>query len=304
MKENLFKFNLYLGLLGLGISSLLLTLGSPFMKTWFYIFAWWSFILVIDSLNFRQSHFSPLSESVKDFITLAFISVFIWLVFELFNLRLRNWSYHGLPSSAFERWLGYFLAFATVAPALKELSIFYKNQLGGKKLALFKLQTTSVLLNIFTLVGMASILMPLIWPELFFPLVWIGFVFLIEPINYRLKNDSLLKDWENMDWGRFWSWLMAGLSAGILWELFNYWAGSHWEYTLPYFYFGKVFQMPALGYFGFLPFSFEVFAILTLLFSLKKKLSGKRFLQLVLCINFLIFSAICFMLIDKLTVIH
>ena len=282
----------------------MLILDSSFMKTWFYIFAWWSFILVIDSLNFRQSHSSPLSESVKDFIALAFISVFIWLVFELFNLRLKNWSYHDLPSSPFERWLGYFLAFATVAPALKELSIFYKNRLEGKKLALFRLQITPALLNIFTLVGMVFLLMPLIWPDLFFPLVWLSFVFLIEPINYRLKNDSLLKDWENMDWGRFWSWLLAGLSAGVPWELFNYWSGSHWEYTLPYFNFWKAFQMPALGYFGFLPFAFEVFAILTLIFSLKKKLSRKGLLQIVVCIHFLVFYAICFMLIDKFTVIH
>lgn len=304
MKEKLLKLNLYLGLFGIAVSSILLIQDSAFMKTWFYIFAWWSLILIIDSLNFRKSHSSPLSESVKDFVTLAFISVFIWLLFELFNLRLRNWSYHSLPSSPFERWLGYFLAFATVVPALKELSTFFQSRLEQKKMALFRVSMTPCFLKVLISFGIAALILPLSWPRFFFPLIWLSFLILVDPLNFRLKNDSLLKDFKNDDWIRFWSWILAGLSAGFLWESFNFWAGSHWEYHLPYFDFWKVFQMPVLGYFGFLPFALEVFALLSLILSLKNKLQGKPILQFVVCLLFLVFYVISFMYIDRFTVIH
>lgn len=303
MKERIVRFILYLGLSGLSVSVVLLVLDLSFMKTWFYIFAWWSFIFALDSLNFRQGSTSPLYESVKDFAMLAFFSVFIWLVFELFNLRLNNWSYHGLPDSKSERWLGYFLAYATVAPALKELSIFFGNKLKGKDLTLFRLRTTSSLPHVFSFAGAAILLLPIIWPGIFFPLVWLGFVFLVDPLNFRLKNDSLLKDLGDKNWSVFWSWILAGLSAGILWELFNFWAGSHWEYSLPYFDFGRVFQMPVLGYFGFLPFALEVYAILALMFYLMKKLSGRRSLQIAIYVLLLVFYVACFMLIDRFTMI-
>ena len=54
MKEKVFFLNLYAGLVVLALSGVLLFLGLPFMKTWFFCFAWWSFLLVLDGLNFRS----------------------------------------------------------------------------------------------------------------------------------------------------------------------------------------------------------------------------------------------------------
>ena len=138
MKERILRFNLYVGLFVFAISAILLSLQFSFMKTWFYCLAWWSFILVMDSLNFRIRKVSPLSESTKTFLFSAFISVFVWLIFELFNLRLKNWYYHDLPSQLFERWLGYFIAFASVIPAMREISYFIEGFLRKKSLSLFR----------------------------------------------------------------------------------------------------------------------------------------------------------------------
>ena len=126
MKEKVLRLNLYVGFLILVFSALLLILNVSFIKTWFYSFAWWSFILILDSINFRMTRSSLLSESFKIFIFTAFISVFVWLIFELFNLRVKNWTYHGLPSNIFERWSGYFIAFATVVTAKREIAIFFR----------------------------------------------------------------------------------------------------------------------------------------------------------------------------------
>jgi hypothetical protein len=304
MKEGILRFNLYAGLLILIISAILLSLNFPFIKTWFYCFAWWSFILVIDSLNFRIRKASPLSESAKTFLFSAFISVFVWLIFELFNLRLKNWSYHDLPSHLFERWLGYFIAFASVIPALREISYFIEGLQKKKSFALFRLKASPNFLKLCVSLGVLFIFLAIGWPGLFFPLIWLCFILLLEPLNYWLKNVTFLADLEGKNWTRIWSWILAGLAAGILWELWNFFAGSHWEYSLPYLNFWRVFQMPVFGYTGFMPFALEIYAFYQLFVWVQKELE-KRILKKTLFFVFLIFFYLgCFYLIDSYSLVQ
>jgi hypothetical protein len=294
--------NLYLGIGLLLFSILLLILDSSFMKTWFYIFGWWALIFIFDSLNFRLRNMSPLFRSPKKFVFMAFISVFVWLIFELFNLRLENWSYHDLPASLPIRWIGYFFAFATVLPALIELSELFSKVFKEKSLAKFDFVKKKVFLNGSVIFGILSLGLCLGFPRLFFPLAWLSFIFLLEPINYRMNNDSLFSDLEKGRAGRIYSWLAAGLAAGILWELLNFWSSSRWEYTLPYLNFGRIFQMPVFGYGGFLPFALEVFALWSFIQFMKKKIDRSLVLQIISMIFFLSIYAWIFHLMDVFTI--
>jgi hypothetical protein len=233
---------------------------------------------------------------------MAFISVFVWLIFELFNLRLENWSYHDLPASFSIRWIGYFFAFATVVPALMELSEMFLNLFKDKSLPKFEVVKKKSFLNGSVILGILSLGLCLVFPKLFFPLAWLGFIFLLEPINYRLNNDSLYSDLEKGRWGRIYSWLAAGFAAGILWELLNFWSNSRWEYTLPYLNFGRIFQMPLFGYGGFLPFALEVFALWSLIQFIKKKIDRSPVLQITSLILLLSLYAWIFHLMDIFTV--
>ncbi len=299
----IYRLNLYIGLGAMLLAIILLVFDVPFMKTWFYICAWWPLIIVLDSLNFRISGSSPLSDSPKKFVFAAFISIPVWLVFELFNLRLQNWSYHTLPPELPLRWLGYCLAFASVIPALLELAALFQSALKNKTISFFRLKTTPGFLNGYMLLGFLLLALSVLSPNLFFPLVWLGFIFLLEPVNYRLKIDSLLADAEKHCGNRILSWLLAGLVAGVLWESLNYWAGSHWEYTIPYLNFGKIFQMPVFGFGGFLPFAIEVFALYALLEFIRKKVQGKPALKATLVVLTLAFNALAFYLMDAYTLI-
>jgi hypothetical protein len=304
MKEKILRFNLYAGLLIFLIAAMLLILQNSFMKTWFYCFAWWSFILVVDSLNFRLRKASPLSESTKTFLFAAFISVFVWLIFELFNLRLKNWHYHDLPAFWFERWLGYFIAFASVIPALREISFFIEGFFKKKGIALFRLKVSPALLKFFVFLGLVFFFLTLTWPRLFFPLVWLCFIFLLEPLNYHLKNATFLADSERKNWTRIWSWILAGLAAGFFWELWNSFAGSHWEYSLPYLNFWRVFHMPVFGYTGFMPFALEVFAFYQLLGWMRKKLEKQIVIKASLFLVLILFYLGCFYLIDSFSLVR
>lgn len=304
MKEKIIRLNLYIGLFTLIFSKILLILNVPFMKTWFYCFAWWSFILIIDSLNFRRMKRSPLSESIKDFLFTALISVFVWLLFELFNLRLRNWAYHGLPEHFWERWLGYFVAFASVIPAIQEISLFIGSFFKEKKIALFKIRVTPYFLKMSIALGAISAFLTLIWPRIFFPLAWLCFIFFLEPINYWLKNRSFFREIEEKKWNNLLSWILAGFTAGLLWEFWNFWAGSHWQYSLPYLNFWKVLQMPVCGYTGFLPFALEVFALHQFINWGYKKIEREILLKSFAFILLLIFYGGCFYLIDTFSLVR
>ena len=298
MKQKILKANLFIGLALIVFSAVLLALSVPFMKHWFYTFAWWSFILFLDGLNFRLQGDSLLAESVKKFFLLAFYSISFWCFFEICDLRLQNWSYHGLPASRPERWLGYFLSYATVIPALKELEIFWYGFFKGKGPALFRLRASRSLLASFYASGAVCLVLSLVWPRLFFPLIWLAFIFLLEPLNYSHKFPSLMAEVEQGNWDRFWSVVLASLSAGFFWEFWNFWAGSHWEYYLPYLNFGRIFQMPVLGYTGFMPFSLEAFAATSLFLALVDKWGKKKTAWLVFFPSCLLFDAFVFHLID------
>lgn len=304
MKQTLVRLNLYTGLLILISSFVLLGLKIPFIKTWYYSFAWWGFILFLDSVNFRRTHSSLIYDSGKKLFFWMFISVSVWLVFELFNLRLENWSYHHLPSNLSERWLGYFVAFATVIPALKELSHFFRSFLEGKNIHLFRFHVTPTFLWMSISGGIVCIILILFWPQVFFPLVWLCFIFLLEPINYKLNNPTLIRNMERKEWTTIWSWMLGGLAAGILWEFWNYWPGSHWEYSLPYLDFGRIFQMPFLGYLGFIPFALEIFAIFQITSYVYQRIKEKIVLQSFLYILLILFDLGVFYLIDKFTLLQ
>ena len=55
--------------------------------------------------------------------------------------------------------------------------------------------------------------------------------------------------------------LLAGIIMGFFWEFWNYWAVPKWTYDVPFVGFFKIFEMPILGYLGYFPFAFELYAM-------------------------------------------
>jgi hypothetical protein len=302
MRDKIIRAKLFLGVAALCGAVLLLVAGSAFMRTWFYLFAWWPFILIVDSLNFRRGGASLFTRPDRDILFMVFVSVSVWLIFELFNLRLQNWSYHELPDSLWQRWLGYFTAFASVVPALVVLAEFFRQRPTLQKLPFPRIKPSPPLLRLGTLLGVMLLALTLLWPRLFFACVWLFFIFLLEPLCFRLGIPSLLTDLEQKDGTRFWNWAAAGLAAGFIWEFFNFWAGSHWEYSIPYFEFGRIFQMPVLGYLGFIPFALEVMVIYGLLLHMKNRIWARPwFVKISAAALLLVFDTVVFALIDKFT---
>jgi hypothetical protein len=115
--------------------------------------------------------------------------------------------------------------------------------------------------SVLILLGTLCVASSVLAPEYCFPLIWVGFTFLLEPLNYRFGGKSLLKDLEEGEPRKIYLLLIAGLICGFLWEFWNFWALSKWVYTVPFFEKAKGFEMPFLGFLGFPPFAVQAYVM-------------------------------------------
>jgi len=100
----------------------------------------------------------------------------------------------------------------------------------------------------------------LVFPRYCFVLIWLSVALILDPINNLLRRKSALAHIAVGDW-RFIVLPLAGLCCGFLWEMWNFYALPKWYYTISYVSFWKIFEMPLLGYSGYLPFALELFAM-------------------------------------------
>lgn len=253
------------------VASAAMSRGVEPFATWFYSFAWWPYILAAESVLFLMGGYSTLYDEPKSFLELLPLSVTIWLIFEAFNFRLENWHYINLPQSLPLRWFGYVLAYSTVLPALSVTRrvLEFMGLFEDHKVRM--LRRPERLYIPFLLLGVAFLVLPLVWPRYFFPLVWGGFLFLLEPVLHKYTGKGLLQDWQDGSLRRFFLLLIAGAVCGFLWELWNFWAQARWYYTIPFVGSVKFFEMPVLGFLGFPPFAVECFVLIRAYLMLKSR---------------------------------
>ena len=82
--------------------------------------------------------------------------------------------------------------------------------------------------------GAIMLVLPIVYPSQYLAApVFLGFAFLLDPLNARMGAESILGDLRERHPGRLINLLVAGLVCGFAWELWNYWAGAKWIYSVP-----------------------------------------------------------------------
>jgi hypothetical protein len=253
------------GLAVIAAGHILLAGGNHFVGVYFTPIQWSGYILFLDAIIKRAKGRSLLTAHPVEFALLAVISIPSWLIFEAYNLLLQNWRYVGLPENRLFRYVGYAWSFATISPG-----ILYTYELTG--LFLRDADTASrrpsglgrKTFAALVAAGLVSLIVPLVWPSTYMtPLVWIGFVLFLDPLNFRLGERSVLAELFSGRRAGLWRFFLSGLICGVLWEFWNSLAAAQWKYDVPYLGHVKIFEMPVLGFLGFLPFAIECFALYT-----------------------------------------
>src|SRR5436309_2672052 len=103
------------------------------------------------------------------------------------------------------------------------------------------------------------------WPKCCYPFVWTSLVLILEPLNRWLGREHFMEYLERGDWRPIVSLSVGVLICGFFWEMWNYYSWPKWIYHTPGAQFLHVFEMPLLGYGGYVPFALELFVLRNLL---------------------------------------
>ncbi len=266
------KFPLH-GWLGLGMILVFWilnwTLQGP-RTNWGFFPLWLGYCLAIDGLVLWRTGTSLLKRSSRKYVGLFLVSAPAWWLFELLNMRTQNWAYLGLELfTPLEYAFWTTLSFTTVLPAVfgsAELFAsfdFVKRLKPGLRIGTDKRTTL-----IFFVIGWIMLALILIWPKIFFGFIWISLYFIIEPINVWVGNRSLA-DWtQQRDWRPVIALWLGVLLTAFFWEMWNYYSYPKWVYHVSWGNWLHVFEMPLLGYGGYLPFALELYALYHLISGL------------------------------------
>ena len=224
---------------------------------------WFGYILLVDALVALRRGSSLLSRAPREFAAFFMLSAPAWWVFEFMNNFVLNWHY--LVSSDYS--VAHIIVratinFSTVIPAVFETTElvatlgWVANFRSGRH---FTLERSGLWIVMYA--GVAAFAAVIIAPRYAFGLTWLWLFLLVDPLNALRGRASLVVQVARGDWRQLIALGLGVLVCGFFWEMWNFYALPKWYYTVPYFGFGKIFEMPILGYLGYIPFAWELFAL-------------------------------------------
>lgn len=242
----------------------------PGVRTAYLFFPLWlGYILIIDSLVQMRTGTSIWGRSRTQFVGLFILSAPAWWLFEWINKRTQNWEYVGSDVfSTFEYYVLCTISFSTVMPAVFETAelVWSFRWLDGFKLRI-RVRSTQSVFVVSLLSGVAMLGLVLLWPKYFYPFVWGSLVFILEPLNRWAGRPHLMQHLRHGDWRIVVSLSVGALICGFFWEMWNFYSFPKWIYHTPGVEFAYMFEMPLLGYIGYIPFALELYELRSFVWS-------------------------------------
>lgn len=243
---------------------------------------WLGYVLVVDGLAYRRCGTSPLRRRTGIWLMWFPVSAVAWWYFELLNRFIQNWVYLGVQDFSPLRYvLGSTLAYSTVIPAvlttaalLSSFDYFQRGFLRARPdSGVSERQWTWWSIVAFGAAGLA--LMP--WfPIALFPVIWLSPLAittgLLELGGVATGAGHAMRG----DWGPVIALAAAAVICGFFWELWNLYAMPKWIYQIPWFDRFKLFEMPLVGYLGYLPFGPACWAFRLLLLPYRAPAASPR----------------------------
>lgn len=226
---------------------------------------WLGTILVLNGLAFRHTGHSLLTHRSAWFLALFPVSAVFWWLFEHLNRFAGNWHYVGIVASGDWDYVAQAtLPFATVLPAVAStwqwLQRFPRLDLKG----LPSIDGSEALAWAALVLGGGALACIGLWPQALFSMLWLAPLALLAGLQRLLTGESFFAPLARGDWGPLLQPALAALACGVCWELWNWGSLAKWQYSVPYVQRFQVFEMPLLGYAGYLPFGLECALVMDL----------------------------------------
>lgn len=246
---------------------------APYQRLTF-IPLWFSYIVCANALCVRQSGSCPLLHESLFFAGLFPLSAVFWWFFEYLNQFVLNWFYTGVDYGPLGYSIHATISFSTVLPAVyttRELLFrmaWFRNRFHG--FPSFGKSIPGFVNWLVLLISAAGLTGIGLWPEELFFLLWGSPLLILTTLRHIARQPTLLSVMAAGDWRPAMSAALAALVCGVFWEMWNFYSLAKWIYSIPYVHRFKIFEMPILGYMGYLPFGLLCIEIVDF-FKLEKK---------------------------------
>ncbi len=238
---------------------------------------WLGYIVIVNALTYRRTGHCMLVHRPRYLFSLFPLSACFWWSFEYLNRFVQNWYYVGGEElTAGEYLLRATLSFSTVLPAVlgtaEWLTTFPRLSAGLDRLVRLDFNNRKQGGWVILCVAVGGLVGLGLWPDYLFALVWVVPLLLIIALQLIRDAPTIFSETAHGDGRTLWAVALAALICGWFWEMWNVYSLMHWEYAVPYVQRFELFQMPLLGYAGYLPFGLECLAVADL--CLARKFSG------------------------------
>lgn len=266
----------WLGSISFGVCIVLLWSKATWPTTllhWSDFPLFWGLVLLLDGIVYkRNGGKSMMSERPQEMIGIGVSSALGWMLFEYLNFFVDdNWYYPFGNIIDREQFLLYAILIST---GLLPLSfVFYdlfntipvleKRFTLGPKIIFGETFKTIVLI-----VATASLFLSGLYPDQLFFVLWLSPAFVIGLTLDKLGIWTPLRSIGKGNWRPTLVFALTYLAAGLCLECENYFSAARsggnvlfseapafWRYNLPYVNKFHLFEMPVLGFFGYMPFS-------------------------------------------------
>ncbi|HOW97708.1 MAG TPA: hypothetical protein P5567_13715 [Kiritimatiellia bacterium] len=219
---------------------------------------WLGYIVLVNALAYRRTGACMMTARPRFFLALFPVSAVFWWYFEYLNRFVQNWYYTGVEHiSPLQYFIEATLPFSTVLPAVLGTCEFLGSVFGRRPAASEPSSgrpAPAVLLLAVAALGLAFLA---VWPDMLFPLLWISPLLVLSAMRMLSDRPFLDPGPDGSAARRAALFAASALICGFFWEMWNFHSLARWVYAVPFVNRFHLFEMPLLGFAGYLPFGLE-----------------------------------------------
>lgn len=222
---------------------------------------WIGYAVTVNALTYRRTGRCMMVRRPGLFLVLFPVSAAFWWFFEFLNRFVQNWYYSGVRYGPATYFVLATMAFSTVLPAVSATREWLATH---QRLCLPFVRFHPVAIShpkraagLALLVAGAGLAGIGVLPDLLFPLLWVSPLLIVVSIQTLFGEVHLLQRISRGDWSGVVTAALSALVCGFFWEMWNHGSLARWAYAVPWVHRFPIFEMPVLGYAGYLPFGLE-----------------------------------------------
>lgn len=213
-----------------------------------FIAVWGSYIVLMNALMYEIHGVSPFVRQPYRYLLSFPVSAVLWWGFEFLNRFTQNWEYlndeHFSPLSYT---IFASLSFATVLPSMWVTKEFLARTVVSSDCPVCTLSLRRCGALMIVLVSATALVCLPLAPDYLFALIWVA------PLVMLVACESLRRPGAHT-FTEISVWGLSGVWCGVLWELWNVHSLAKWVYHIPFVERFYLFEMPVVGYAGYIPF--------------------------------------------------